>query len=140
MSKDFKTVLICDSRLENISNKSIFSVNSGLDLNTYQSFQSVSRSSNSVLSFNVRPPSEFVCFDQCIYVGAYVTFNLNITAVLEGINIFQYGLNQAMQSFPFNRLFTTVQVQMNNASVSLNSQDCSPALLQTLLTETLQKW
>jgi hypothetical protein len=140
MSEDFKTILIRDSRLENISDKSIFSVSSGSASNTYQSFQSVSGSSNSVLSFNVRPPSESVCFDRCIYVGAHVTYNLNITGVEEGTNIFQYGLNQAMQSFPLNRLFTTVQVQMNNASVSLNSQDCLPALLRTLSTETLQKW
>jgi hypothetical protein len=65
---------------------------------------------------------------------------MNITGVPISINVFQYGLNQAMQSFPLNRLFTTVQVQMNNASVSLNSQDCLPALSRTIPTELLQKW
>jgi hypothetical protein len=137
---DFKTILIRDSRLENISEQSMFEVFSGAASNTYQSFQSVSGSSNSLLSFNIRPPSESVAFDRCIYIGASVNFQMVITGVPAGQNVFQYGLTHALQSFPLNLLFTTVQVQLNNASMSINSQNVLPALLRMLPIEVLQKY
>jgi hypothetical protein len=108
--------------------------------NTYQQFNSTSSSNNSLLSFNVRPLSESILFDRCIYISAIVNFQMVITGVPAGQRVFQYGLTDALQAFPLNRLFTTVQVQLNTASMSINSQDVLPALLRMLPTEVLQKY
>jgi hypothetical protein len=140
MSDDFKTILIRDSRLEDVSEKAMFAVFSGASSNTYQQFNSTSSSNNSLLSFNVRPPSESILFDRCIYISAVVNFQMVITGVPAGQRVFAYGLTDALQAFPLNRLFTTVQVQMNTASMSINSQDVLPALLRMLPTEVLQKY
>lgn len=52
---DFRTVLIEDSRIADITATEVFGVQSSASQSTYQQFQAVS-SSNSAITFNVQVP------------------------------------------------------------------------------------
>jgi hypothetical protein len=47
-----------------------------------------------------------------------------------GAVAFQYGVDTALQAFPFSSLITTATSQINNANVSVNLQDILPQFLQ----------
>ena len=150
MAQELDTVLVQDSRIHNISDKLKYGVMSGAASNTYQQFNSVSGSSSGLLSFSVRPPSESVVIDRNIYIGATISCNLTINVpagvdvaaggVADATNIFDWGGNISLQSFPLNRLFQTVTASINNCSISLNSQDVLPAIIRMMSTEKLQQY
>ena len=61
-------------------------------------------------------------------------------AVATSINVFNWGNNIYFQSFSLNRLFQTVIASINNCSISINSQNVIPGIVQMLLTEKLQQY
>ena len=132
---DFRTVLIEDSRIADITATEVFGVQSSASQSTYQQFQAVSASSSSI-SFNVQVPSENIVIDRHLLLRSILNFEININGqngsrpVLAGENVFQYGLTEALQAFPLNSLFTTVQTTINNVSVSTNLQDVLPMLMR----------
>jgi hypothetical protein len=63
-----------------------------------------------------------------------------ITNVQIGALAWQYGTTESFQSFPLNRLFTTVTASVNNVSTSLNQREIMPALLRMIPQEYLQKY
>jgi hypothetical protein len=131
---DFRTVLIEDARIADITATEVFGVQSSAAQSTYQQFQSVS-ASNSSITFNIQVPSENIVIDRHLLLASQLSFQLTlggagVNAVPVGAQCFQYGLTDALQAFPLNSLFTTVQTTINNVSVSTNLQDVLPMLMR----------
>lgn len=131
---DFRTVLIEDSRIADITPTEVFGVQSSAAQSTYQQFQAVS-SSNSSIVFNVQIPSENIVIDRHLLVASQLAFQISaggagVYAVPDGEQVFQYGLTDCLQAFPLNSLFTTTQATINNVSVSTNLQDILPMIMR----------
>ena len=139
---DFKTVLVRDSVIGDITSDIDFAVKSGASQTTYQRFPSTS-SSNSAVIFNIQVPSENVVIGRDILINTGISFTLNVgsaTAPVAGVDkweqvpvgesAFSYGLTDALQAFPFNSLLTTATAQINNTTCSINLQDVLPSLLR----------
>jgi len=138
---DFKTVLVRDSVIGDITSDIDFAVKSGASQTTYQRFPSTSSSNSSVI-FNVQVPSENVVIGRDILINTGLSFTLqagsttaptandNWVQVPIGESVFSYGLTDALQAFPFNSLLTTATAQINNTTASVNLQDVLPSLLR----------
>lgn len=124
---DFRTVLIEDSRIADITDREVFGVQSGASQSTYQQFNAVSASNSSIV-FNVQVPSENIVIDRHLLVQTELTFTLNLTNVPAGQQAFNYGITDCLQAFPLNSLFTTCQSTVNNVSVSSNLKDILPMI------------
>ena len=129
MSADFKTTLIKDARLADITDELSYAVVSGASSNTYQQFSAVS-TSNSAISFNIQVPSENIVVSREVLIDTDIFFTINITGVPALAQAFNYGETDALQAFPLNSLFTTCSAQINNTNVSCNLQDVLPSILR----------
>lgn len=125
---DFRTILIEDARIADITPTEVFGVQSSASQSTYQQFQAVSASNSSIV-FNVQIPSENIVIDRHVLCASTVSLQITATNVPNGAQVFQYGLTEALQAFPLNSLMTTVQATINNVSVSTNLQDVLPMLM-----------
>ena len=125
----FKTVLVRDSVIGDITADIDYAVKSGASQCTFQQFPSTS-ASNSALIFNVQVPSENTIIGRDMMINTGLTFRLGITGVPNGQVAWSYGATDAMHAFPLNSLFSTATAQINNTTVSINTQDVLPALLR----------
>lgn len=135
---DFRTVLVRDSVIGDITSDLDFAVRSGASQTTYQRFPATS-ASNSSLIFSVQVPSENVVIGRDVLLTSGITFTMkagnaagagNPGAVPVGGVVFDYGNTDALQAFPLASLMTTATAQINNTSVSVNLQDVLPSLLR----------
>ena len=126
---NFKTVLVKDATIGDITPDLTYAVQSGGAQCTYQAFPSTSNS-NSAIIFNCTVPSESVVMGRDVLLQSGLTFRLNISGVPVGDLAFQYGLSDSFAAFPLNALFSTATCQINNTTVSVNLQDIMPSLLR----------
>jgi hypothetical protein len=128
---DFKTVLVKDSVIGDITSDIDFAVMSGASQTTYQPFPSTS-SSNSSIIFNVQVPSENVVLGRDLLISTALQANLKFVygGTEAGVSVAQYGYNFSFQAFPLNSLFSTATAQINNTTVSINTQDVLPSILR----------
>lgn len=126
---DFKTILLKDSRLADITDNLTFAVQSGAANTTYQQFTAVS-TSNSSVTFTIQIPSESIVINRELLVSTGITYTLTIPAVANGATALNWGSNAALQAFPFNKLITTATATINNTTVSINEQDVLDCLLR----------
>jgi hypothetical protein len=135
---DFKTILVKDSVIGDITSDIDFAVKSGASQATYQRFPSTS-SSNSAVIFNIQVPSENVVIGRDILLSTGLTFRLNLGNALgagqphyvpDGETAFAYGVTDSLHCFPFSSLLTTATAQINNTTCSINLQDVFPSLLR----------
>nr|WPF46854.1 MAG: putative major capsid protein [Lake Baikal virophage 14] len=126
---DFKTILLKDSRLADITDNLAFAVQSGAANNTFQQFQAVTTSNSSVV-FNIQIPSESIVIDREIVIQTGITFTLTIPSVAASTPALIWGQNAALQAFPFNKLISTASSTINNTNVSINEQDVLDCLLR----------
>lgn len=126
---DFKTILLKDSRLADITDNLTFAVQSGAANTTYQQFTAVS-TSNSSATFTIQIPSESIVINRELLISTGITFTLTIPNVAAGATALNWGLNAALQAFPFNKLITTATSTINNTTVSINEQDVIDCLLR----------
>jgi hypothetical protein len=126
---DFKTILLKDSRLADITDNLTFAVQSGAANNTYQQFTAVS-TSNSSVTFTIQIPSESIVINRELLVSTDIFFTLSIPNVAIGDLPLTWGLDCALQSFPFNKLISTASATINNTNVSINEQDVLDCLLR----------
>jgi len=126
---DFRTVLIKDSRLADITDHQTFAVMSGASNNTYQQFSAVTTSASNIV-FNIQIPSESIVINREILLSSQLTFTLRISDVPALSTAFNLGVTDSMQAFPLNSLFTTLSATINNTNVSINLQDVLPSLLR----------
>jgi hypothetical protein len=132
MDSSFKTELVKDSTIADITPELTFSVESGAANTTFQRFTSTSPSNSSVI-FSVQLPSESIIMSRDILLRTGLSFRIGATVgATEVANqpVCIFGVDTALQAFPFASLITTANCQINNTSVSVNLQDILPQLLQ----------
>lgn len=138
-SADFKTTLIKQSTLADITDQLDYAVLSGASSNTYQQFNAVSTSASSI-TFNLQVPSESIVTSREVLIRTDINFTVNVTGVASGQKAFDYGNTDALQAFPLNSLFSTSSAQINNTNVSVNTQDVLPQLLRLNNSRELYKY
>ena len=136
---NFKTLLIQDSRIANITDQETFAVTDGPSQSNYQNFSATTQSASSIV-WNVQIPSENIVIDRHLLMQSEVALTLTLSStVLDGFDsttcgedtlVFDYGLSDSLQAFPLNSLCTTQQMSINNATVSQNTRDILPMLLR----------
>lgn len=130
---DFKTILVKDSVIGDITADLDFAVKSGASQTTFQPFPSTS-ASNSALIWNVQVPSENVVIGRDVLLNTALCVELSYGSVANpvpiGEYVWAYGNTDAFQAFPLNSLFTTATAQINNTTVSINTKDVLPSLLR----------
>ena len=128
---DFRTVLVRNSVIGDITSDIDFAVKSGASQTTYQRFPATS-ASNSSLIFSVQVPSENVVIGRDVLITTGLSFTMtagnsagagNPGAVPVGSSAFDYGVTDALQAFPMASLMTTATASINNTTVSVNLQD-----------------
>jgi hypothetical protein len=130
-SPDFKTALIESSIISDITDQETFGVLAGPALSTYTQFQAISASSSQIV-FNVQVPSESIVLNREVYMSSQVAFTLTSipAGIAAGQTFLNWGLTEALNAFPLQSLFSTIQAQINNVSTSTNLQDVLPMLLR----------
>ena len=134
MSSDFKTLLISDARIANITDKETFAVFDGASQNIYQNFEATTETSSSIV-FNLQIPSENIVIDRHLMIQSTVCLQFKLSApdiIAGGTHrlVWDYGMTDALQAFPLNSLCTTQQFSINNATVSQNTKDILPMILR----------
>jgi len=137
---DFKTALIRDSKLAQITDQQVYGVYQGASNNTFQRFSAVSTSPSSLV-FNVQLPSESVVLNREVLIEAQnFSFYHRVDNVPVGQTAFNYGLTDALAPFPLAMSMLTLSSQINNTNVSLNLQDILPQLLRMNDSRELYRW
>jgi len=130
MSSSFKSVLIMESSIADLTSEETFGVYSGAAEKTLQKFLATSASNNSLI-WNIQVPSESVVVSRHPLLQTDLNFTINITgAVPNGQLALNYGSTDALQCFPLQSLFTNYSVMINNTSVTTNLQDILPQVTQ----------
>jgi len=132
---NFKTVLIKDARIADITSQEVYGVLSGGAQSTQQQIAATSASTSSLV-FQVQVPSENIVIDRNVQIQASLSVNLTISnaaayraqPIPQNDVVFDYGTTDAFQVFPLNSLFTTSSCTINNTNVSANTQDIFPQL------------
>jgi hypothetical protein len=136
---DFKTVLVQDPRISDISSTVHYGVIKGAAQNTFQSFPSNSASTSSV-SFNISPPSESVVVSREVMLESDIKFKITISGVPATQKAFSYGENDSLQAFPFHSLVSNLSASINNTNVSVNLQDTKDMMLKMISTKDFGKY
>lgn len=126
---DLKTVLINDSRIEDISGEVSFAVQSGASQCTYQPYNAQTYS-NSSHTWQIVLPSENIVTDRRILIDTDVEFNIRISNVPVGSVAFDWGNTDGFGPYPLNSCYVTQSVLINNNNLSVNTQDVMASLLR----------
>jgi general stress protein YciG len=131
---DFKTALIQDPKLSQISDQQVFGVRIGASNNTYQEFAAVSDSASSLI-FNCQLPSESVVLSRDVTLRTKV--KLSFTSQVADL---EYGKDVCLAPFPLAMGMQSISSQINNSTVSLNLSDILPQLLCMNDSAIINKW
>lgn len=130
MSSSFKSVLIQESAIADLTSEETFAVYSGASEKTLQKFLATSASNNSII-WNIQVPSESIVVSRHPLLQSDINFTINITnPVPNGQLALNYGSTDALQAFPLQSLFTNYSVMVNNTSITTNLQDVLPQVMQ----------
>jgi len=130
-SSDFSKVKVIDDVLATTDSVK-YAVVKGAQNITPGKYTAIS-TSNSSITFNIQTPSEATVLSRRIMMRN--TISLTITGTLPGgagANdlLINYGFTEALGPFPFQSLCNTVQMTVNNNTVSQNMRDVMFALLR----------
>ena len=135
MDSSFKTDLVKDSTISDLTDDLTFAVESGAANFTLQQFPATSPS-NSSLVFSVQLPSESIVMGRDVLLRTALTFQVLCGSAANaayqvpvGQPAFRYGVDCSLAPFPFSGLITTASAQINNTNVSINLQDILPQIL-----------
>jgi len=126
---DLKTVLINDSRIEDISSDISFTVQGGPQQSTYQP-QQANTSSNSSHSWQINVPSENIVVDRRLLIDTDVEFTITVTNVTVGAIAFNWGNTDGFGPYPLNSCYLTQNALINNCGLTVNTQDIMAPLLR----------
>jgi hypothetical protein len=147
----FKTELVKDATIADITPDLTYAVVSGASSTTYQQF-TASSNSNSSLNWSVQLPSESIVMGRDVLLNTTMTLTINCGSVAVagnqvpvGAPAFTYGVNNstyttagavvtpvyptAFSPFPFSQLIGTASAQINNTTVAVNLPDVLPQFL-----------
>ena len=137
MTSVYKLCNIVDSQLEDITSEVTLPVITGATNSTYQSFNAQSNGVNtSAVQFNIQVPNMGYAVSRHILIQNTITLKIDFlgdTGAAYWPNnqvLFNYGLLNSLQAFPFNALLSTSQATINNAQVSVNTRDVMASLLK----------
>jgi len=147
MSTDFKKVSILDDRLMTTDSLNYGVFRGGQNVTNVR-MPAISTTSNS-LNFVVPFPSESTILDREVYIRTETDYIFSFGSSVAGLPIYAnyasgseqitpigwqcpliYGYNLSVASYPTQRTFSTVQVQLNNNINTINTADVLPALLR----------
>jgi hypothetical protein len=126
---DLKTVLINDSRIEDISGEISFAVQGGAQQNTYQPY-TANTNSNSSHTWQLVMPSENIVIDRRFLIDTDATFVITVTNVPVGNSAFDWGNTDGFGPYPLNSCYLTQSAIINNNNLSVNTQDVMASLLR----------
>lgn len=129
MSDSLKTVLINDSRIEDISGEIGFAVQSGPQQSTYQP-QTANTSSNTSNTWQINVPSENIVIDRRMLIDTDVKYQVVISNVTVGATAFDWGLSDGFGPYPLNSMYLTQNTTINNCNLSVNTKDIIAPLLR----------
>ena len=130
---DFKLVNVVDSMIEDIQPEISLPVISGVASNTYMEFNSQQANGNTQIQYNVTVPSIETVVAREFLMETAVRLRIDFDTTKDWAAnqvLFSYGKTNSLQNFPVNSLFTTVQSNINNATVSVNSRQVMAPLLK----------
>ena len=137
-SSDFKTCLIQDDRIANLTDQITYAVMKGAQQVTSAQFKSTSASPSSMV-FNIVVPSLETVVDRRVMLRATIKLKITGTAAV-GSQLLNYGLRDALGPFPLHQLMNTMSVTINNNTVSMNTRDILPALMRMMDNRELAKY
>ncbi len=129
MSSEFKTVLVKDPAIADVTDSMVYAVKSGANSTTYQQFAATS-ATNSVQVYNLQIPSENILVSRDALISTPLQFRLAISAVPVGENAIEWGKTASLQAFPLASIMSTASATINNSTTSCNLQDVLPQILR----------
>ena len=138
----FKTVLIKDAVIGDMTPELEYGIQQGAAQKTYQQFVATSPS-NSALIFNIQVPSENVVVGRDVLIQTGLTFTITVPSTLapDVDDVCpQWGNSLALQAFPLASIMNTATAQINNTTVSANLIDILPQLLRMNNTRELLRY
>jgi len=122
-SADFRKVLVEDARMRVTDSLPFGVVKSGQNVTT-QIYPATSQSASSQ-TYSIQTPSEVTILDRNVVWKS--TYELTITGTpAAGTYLIDLGNRDALAPLPLHMSATTLQVQVNNNSVSVNIRDVLP--------------
>ena len=121
-----KAILVDDPRVQ-INTEREYAILRGGGQVSWKPFSSTSYS-NSSFSFSCPPPSPGIIVDRKVYLRVPVTLSFTCTNTGSD-NMLQAGFD-AFRAYPLTSCMSTLQVTLNNTSVSINMADVMPTLLR----------
>ena len=134
-STDFERILIQDDRIGCITDKIKYGVLKSGQSITAQTFNAMSKSTTAHV-FNIAVPSLETIISREVLWTANFTLKIDIdptvkaNAAFSSMYTVNYGVTDALAPFCLSQLVNTLNVQINNTSISTNLQDVLPALLR----------
>ena len=145
MAESFKTMLVKDSTIADITPDLGYAVRSGAASHTNQQFPATAQNSSTMI-FSVQVPSENIVIGRDMLIETNMGFQFNVgdssypitadsftdSKITQdtGNLILQWGNTMALQAFPLASLMNTASATINNTSVSTNVKDVLPQLLR----------
>ena len=137
---ELSTVLIQDSRYNDITDRVTIGVKDGPASVIYQKYQPNSNSTSSTL-FNVNVPSENTLVDRNIHVQAtvscYYTTSIAAGATVANGNAIVFSVLPS--AFPLNQALQSCSLTLNNSKLSVQTQDILPVYLKQFHQKFLSK-
>ena len=131
---ELSTVLINDSRYNDITDRVTIGVKDGPASVIYQKYQPNSNSSSSTL-FNVNIPSENNLVDRNIHIQGTVSCYYTTTIVDGASRTFKV----VPSAFPLNQALQSASLTLNNSKLSVQTQDILPVYLKQFHQKFLSK-
>jgi len=137
---ELSTVLIQDSRYNDITDRVTIGVKDGPASVIYQKYQPNSNSTSSTL-FNVNVPSENTLVDRNIHIQATVSCYYE-TAIVAGATVANGNaviFKVVPSAFPLNQALQSASLTLNNSKLSVQTQDILPVYLKQFHQKFLSK-
>ena len=145
MSSDFSTVLIKDDRIGAITSSVKYGVyKSGSNVTTasYNAISGADAVNPSTVVFSLQVPSESVVVDRRVKFASTARFTVScVTADIPGGQAsFNWAASDGLGPFPLHSLFSSMNVTINNNSVSVQQQELQAAIMQMQDSEYYKRW
>ena len=105
---------------------------------TSQTFKAISATPSSLV-FNVVVPSIETVLDRRM-IQSTMILRIDIQNPIAGAQLINYGVTDALASFPFNQLIQSIQCSINNNNITLQQSDVFDVLLRMQDPEDLARY
>lgn len=141
MSQDFKTVLVKDDRIANLTDQMTFAVKKGgQNVNVYP-YKAISATTSNIV-FNIQVPSKTTLIDRRVMLKSTIKVNVAVPGAGFAIGdaYLQPGYNFSLGCFPLQSTFSTMSMTINSNTITINIADVLPALMTMLDNRELSRY